>query len=80
MSGEPTWACACQGTACFCRPAINACAVPFSPLNYNACGGGALPTYQWSGTSTWPPTAPQLSDDDVERIANRVVELMKADR
>lgn len=36
------------------------------------------PNVGTSTTVTWPPKAPPLSDADVERIAQRVVELLKA--
>jgi hypothetical protein len=39
--------------------------------------GGWQPFGQTFTTTFTPPTAPPLSDADVERIANRVVELLR---
>lgn len=76
MTGaEPQW------LVCQCNTV--ACGTSYQPCphhNNNTCAV-PMPTYQWAGTTTltWPPPPPRMSDDDVERIAKRVVELMKAE-
>lgn len=39
------------------------------------------PTFQsFACTATWPPAPPRFSDEDVERIAKRVAELLREPR
>lgn len=73
MSGDPTvWGivCPCNTISDYPQPC---------PYHHNTAGAPWLPVQQWHGTTTTGFLSPQhLSDEDVERIAQRVVELLKA--
>ena len=63
MSGDPMWWNTATGWQ-------------YWPSTPNVCCGGGIPqTFQ--PLTTWPPIPQSLSNADIERIAQRVAELLK---